>query len=128
MKHILIATALLISASQANAQQTPSATAQPAAVTQDATKQEVRTMSGKLKETYGMVSQQLASVEKQLSVATGASREPLEQAKAELTTTLSSLEGSLTSVNKATSATWKDVSAKAEAVNDEAVALLSRLK
>ena len=124
MKKILFVTALLFSAAQISAQQTTTATA----TSQDPVKTEMRAMSGTLKESLGQVTQQLMSVDKQLSVATPETTEALQKSKTELTAAKSELETSLMLVNKATAEQWPDVKAKAQALNERVNVLLTGLK
>lgn len=128
MRNILFATTFLLSATQLSAQAGTTTPLQATSPTQDETKTEIRAMSGKLKDTLGLVSQQLMSVEKRISVATPEASEGLQQTRGELVTAKTELEASLTAVNSSSPEEWKGTKAKAEALNERVLAMLSGLK
>ena len=95
---------------------------------QEQSKDEVRAMSGTLKDTHGKLHQQLGAVEKQLAAATPETKDKLVKAQADLTASKAAVEAELNNVNKATAQTWEHAKIKAEKVNKEALELLERVK
>jgi hypothetical protein len=124
MKALFLAVTLVL-AGTISAQ---SKTATPASTTQDQSKDEVRALSGTLKDTHGQLHQQLGAVEKQLATASEGTKEKLTKVQAELTASKAAIEAELGNVNKATAQTWEHVKIKAEKANKEALELLGRVK
>lgn len=125
MKALFLALSLTLAGSAAAQSGTvaPKPTSAP-----EQSKDELRALSGTLKETHGRVHQQLGAVEKQLATATPEGKEKLTKTQADLTAMKAALETELNNVNKATAETWTAVKNKAESVNKSAIELIDRLK
>lgn len=109
MKAILIAAcvALFATTTPLVAQNAVNTSAQAPTV-----QEQIRAMSGQLKGTYGELSQQLNLLNKEIGTATPTSAQTDYRTK--LKTSLSQLEGMLTTVNTANEAAWPEIKAKAE--------------
>lgn len=81
-------------------------------------------MSGLLKEAYGLVSREIAVLDRE--IGPDATKATVEQAKRkeQLTASLAHLEGMLTEVNSGDKAQWAETRTKAEAIRAEALGLV----
>lgn len=122
MKHVIttaFAALLLLSASAQSTVQPA-----PAKPVQSETTDEVRELSGQLKEAYGLVSREAAMLDREIGA--DASKATAEQTarKEQLNTALSQLEGMLHTVNSGDHSQWAEVKAKAETVRTNALSLV----
>ncbi|MBK9175338.1 MAG: hypothetical protein IPM46_03160 [Flavobacteriales bacterium] len=126
MKHLLsLCAALLLATTSLLAQ---SAKPQSAAVALDQSADEVRAMSGQLKEAHGLVSREIAVLDREIGPdATKATAEQAQH-KEQLKTSLAQLEGMLTAVNSGDKAQWAETKTKAEAIRAEALGLVKSRK
>ncbi len=120
-KLIIAACAAMLSIGTSTiAQTTTTAVADPQVSIQD----ETRAVSGELKEAYGLVSQQLTQLNKEIGAdATKATPEQATK-RDQLKNALSKLEGMLSTVNTANEQAWPEIKAKAATVKAEALALV----
>ena len=123
MKKTILSTllAIFVSAINTNAQSSSPVSAGASGGTiQD----EVRTVSGELKEAYAAVYQQLNLLNKEMAVVSDG--QPPEQAarQEKLNTALLQLEGMLSTVNSVNEESWPEVKAKAEVVRTSAMELI----
>lgn len=124
MKHLLSLCAVLSLLTSSLFAQT--ATPQSAAAVQEQGADEVRALSGQLKEAYGLVSREIAVLDRE--VGPDATKATAEQSgrKEQLKTALARLEGMLTTVNSGDKTQWAETKSKAEAVRNEALGLVKR--
>lgn len=120
----LLATALFFSFQTAQAQSTTNA----AATVQTPQKDEVRALSGQLKESLGTMQQLSLSNNKQLQVATVAEVDRLGAMRTEIAGMLTRLEQSLTSVNSANTDTFPAAKAEALTAMEQANELTAKVK
>ncbi|HOZ40049.1 MAG: hypothetical protein IPO05_13310 [Flavobacteriales bacterium] len=120
----LIATALFLSFTSAQAQSGTAATA----TVQTPQQQEVRALSGQLKETLGTVQQLSISNNKQLKTATGAELDRLGQLRTEIAGMMTRLEKNLTAVNTASPDGLAAARTDAQASIELANALVAKVK
>lgn len=123
MKHLISTAATVLFFLGASAQ-----TAVPSIAKEEAQQEstdEVRQISGQLKEAHGMVSREIAVLDREVggdaskaSADQSARREKLVQAQKQL-------EGMLTTVNAGDRSQWADVKSKAEAVRTNALSLIT---
>lgn len=128
MKHVVIASLLIVSAASATAQLSTTAPATTTIGAQDPAKAEARAMSGKLKDLHAQVAQRIGAIDKRLAVVEPTERASLESAKESLTSAKTEIEAALTTVNKATPADWKGTKASAEALCERVATLLAPAK
>lgn len=89
---------------------------------------EVRVVSGELKEAYAAVYQQLNLLNKEVAAVSGA-QSPEQAARQErLNTALLQLEGMLSTVNSVNEESWSEVKAKAQIVRTSAMELIPAKK
>lgn len=89
---------------------------------------EVRAVSAQLKEAYGILSQDLAHLGREVGPdATKATPEQTAM-RERMTTALAQLEGMLSTVNSGDAAQWTEIKAKAEAVRKNALAIVEERK
>lgn len=89
---------------------------------------EIRVVSGELKEAYAAVYQQLNLLNKEVAAVSGA-QSPEQAARQErLNTALLQLEGMLSTVNSVNEESWSEVKAKAQIVRTSAMELIPAKK
>ncbi|MCB9182519.1 MAG: hypothetical protein H6591_01275 [Flavobacteriales bacterium] len=122
MKHVITTAFAALFLLSASAQSTVQPA--PAKSVQSETTDEVRQLSGQLKEAYGLVSREAAMLDREIGA--DASKATAEQAarKEQLKTALSQLEGMLHTVNSGDQSQWAEVKAKAETVRTNALSLV----
>ena len=120
----LLATALFLTFQTAQAQSTTAA----AATVQTPPKDEVRALSGQLKESLGTMQQLSLSNNKHLQVATGAEQQRLGGLRMEIAGMLTRLEQSLSSVNSASTEAFPAAKAEALTTMQEATELAAKVK
>lgn len=118
MKKILIASCIAVFAMSAQAvAQNGTTTATEQVSVQD----EIRATSGELKEAYGILSQDLARLNREIGPDAAAATAAQATSRDAMKTKLSQLEGMLTTVNTANEEQWAEVKAKAAIVRAEAL-------
>jgi len=119
MKKILIATCLAVFAmgTTAVAQNGTTTTATPQVSVQD----EIRATSAELKEAYGILSQDMAVLNREIGPNADAATPAQAATRDAMKTKLSQLEGMLSTVNTANEEQWAEVKAKAAIVRAEAL-------
>lgn len=96
----------------------------PTAKTQQEPTDEAREMSGQLKDAYGMVTREIAVVDREIGGdATKATPEQASR-REKLVLAQQQLEGMLTTVNSGDRTQWTEIKVKAEAVRTNALSLI----
>lgn len=125
MKKILIASciALFAAGSQAVAQSSQSTDKAQVSV-QD----EIRALSAELKEAYGILSQDIAHLNREIGTNPAAATPAQATMRDRMKATLTRLEGMLTTVNSADESQWEAVKAKSAVIRTEALDLVKERK
>jgi hypothetical protein len=125
MKKIFIASCIAVFAMSAQAvAQNGTTTATEQVSVQD----EIRATSGELKEAYGILSQDLAHLNREIGPNADAATPAQAATRDAMKTTLSQLEGMLSTVNTANEEQWADIKAKAATVRAKALDLVAARK
>ncbi|MBK7383955.1 MAG: hypothetical protein IPI81_11610 [Flavobacteriales bacterium] len=85
---------------------------------------EIRTTSAQLKEAYGILSQDIAHLNREIGPDATKATPEQDAMRARMQKSLTQLEGMLTTVNTANEEQWVEIKAKAEAVRTGALSLV----
>lgn len=123
MKHLISTAAAVLFFLGASAQSALPSTTKVEA--QQESTDEVRQMSGQLKEVYGMVTREIAVLDREIGSDASKASSDQSARRDKLVLAQKQLEGMLTTVNSGDRSQWAEVKAKAETVRTNALALIT---
>ncbi len=124
----MIKKALLVLALAAGISAEMNAQSTAVAAPQNTAMDEVRTMSGQLKDVHGRLSQVVAVLNKEIAGTEGGATETQNKRLSDLKVSLSEVEASLTAVNRAPKEQWADTKKQADAVIAKANKTIESIK